>query len=165
VKILETFMLLHQYNYYDMRNTDEQLRLPASFTQFRASTVFFASETIVLLTICIIVHRMIFGHAFVSANIPNPATPSFIIGGLAYVLVMTYINNRILGSDRRIEHYKKIFDAWDKWKRRWWRFYTYAIMASIVAVFLIAIEADQTGLHPKKWIDDMTETIWSDLTK
>jgi hypothetical protein len=150
-KILETSMLLYQYLYYAIRDQDEQLWLPVSFTQFRAFGAFFAFETMMLLTVCVIVHRTIFGHTFVNANLPDPATPSFIIGGLAYVLVTTYINNKILGSDRRIEHYKKMFDSWDKWKRWRWSFYTYSILASIVAVLLLTIEADQNGPNPKNW--------------
>jgi len=38
-------------------------------------------------------------------------------------------------------------------------------MALIAAVFFAVCAADQNGLHPKKWIDDMTETIWSHLTE
>jgi hypothetical protein len=158
-------MLLYQFIYYMMRGWDEQLRLPAWVTRSKAYAVFFALELFLVLTVCLIVHRMIYGHAFVGTDLPDPYKPSSIIAIIAYTSVTYYINQKILGSDRQIEHYKKMFDAWDKWRRRRWRFYVTSIMLLIAAVFLIAIEADQFGLHPKKWIDDETESIWSHLTE
>ena len=136
-------MLLYQFIYYMMRGWDEQLRLPAWVTQSKAYAVFGALELFVQLTVCIIVHRMIFGHPFVGTDLPDlDKTPSIIMI-IAYGSVTYYINQRILGSDQRIEHYKKIFDSWDKWKRRRWRFYVTSIMISIAAAFLLTIEADQ----------------------
>jgi hypothetical protein len=164
-KILETSMLLYQFIYYMMRGWDGQLRLPAWVTQSKAIAAFGALELFVQLTVCLIVHRMIFGHAFVAANLPDLDKPSSIIVIIAYMSVTYYVNQKILGSDRRIEHYKKMFDSWDKWKRRRWRFYVSLIMISIGAGAVIVAEADQFGLHPKKWIDDMTESIWSHLTE
>lgn len=155
-KILETSMLLYQYSYYMMRVWDEKLRLPKLVTQTKIFAVYMVVELFGLLTVCIIVHRIIFGHTFVNANLPNPATLSFIIGAIAYILVTTYLNNKILGSDRRIEHYKKIFDAWDKWKHRRWSFYVSLIMILIFAVLFIADEVDhENHLNPKDWIDDI----------
>jgi hypothetical protein len=164
-KILETSMLLFQFIYYIVRGWDEQLRLPAWVTQSKTYVVFLALELFLMATVCLIVHRMIFGHAFVGADLPDLDKPSSIIVFIGCTSVTYYINQKILGSDRRIEHYKKIFDAWDKWKRRRWRFYVTSIMISVYAVFMIVAEADQFGLHPKKWIEDVSESIGSHLTE
>jgi hypothetical protein len=162
-KILETSMLLYQYLYYDMRYWDKQLGLPASFTKFKIPILVGVFETFILLTIYDFIDNIIFGHRIF--GLPIHEIPSSVIGACVYALVLCYVNQRILGPDRQIEHYKKIFDAWDKWKHRRWCFYTWAIMAVIAFVFFAVCAADQNGLHPKKWIDDMTETIWSHLTE
>jgi ABC-type spermidine/putrescine transport system permease subunit I len=94
---------------------------------------------------------MIYGHTFVNANLPDLDAPSSIIGYIVFCSVLYYINQKILGSDSRIEHYKKIFDSWDKWKRRRWRFYVTSIMISIYAVLMLVIEVDEDGLNPKNW--------------
>jgi hypothetical protein len=144
-------MLLFQYVYYMMRGWDEQLRLPAWITQSKAYVVFFALDLFLLATVCLIFHRMIFDHPFVYANLPDFDAPSTIIGAIAFACVLYYINQKILGSDKRIEHYKKIFDAWGKGKRMRWRFYVISIMVSIFAILMIVVEADQNGLNPKSW--------------
>ena len=134
-----------------MRGWDEQLRLPSWVTQSKAYVVYFALDLFAVFTVCIIVHRMIFGHAFVGADLPDPYNNSSIIVIIGYTYIVYYINKKILGSDRRIENYKKIFDAWDKGTRMRWRFYVISIMVSIFAVLMIVVEVDKNGLNPKSW--------------
>jgi len=84
-----------------MRGWDEQLRLPSWVTQSKAYVVYFALDLFAVFTVCIIVHRMIFGHAFVGADLPDPYNNSSIIVIIAYTSIVYYINKKILGSDRR----------------------------------------------------------------
>ena len=165
MKSLETAMLLYQYLYYTMRRWDVQLRLPASITQGRAIAVLMGLELFLFITVCLIVHHIISGHTFVGSDLPDLRDPVFITEFIAFFSVLYFINNRLLGSDRRMQHYEKIFEAWDKWKRRRWSFYTWGIMGVVFAVLWIVMEADENRIYPRNWIDDLAGTVWSDLTK
>jgi hypothetical protein len=57
----------------------------------------------------------------------------------------------MLGPDSRILHHKKIFDAWDKWKRLRWKVYLISIAVFSLAAFYLVGEITQNGLDPQNW--------------
>jgi hypothetical protein len=67
---------------------------------------------------------------------------------LAYMGAMYYINNRLIGPKERIEHYKKIFDSWDKWRQMRWKLYEIFIFASAFATAALASQASEKMLVP-----------------
>jgi hypothetical protein len=124
-----------------------------------------ALELFLFATVYLIVHHIISGHSFVGSDLPDLGNPVSMIEFIAFFSVLYFINNRLLGSDRRMHHYKEIFDTWDKWKHRRWNFYIWFIMGFIFAILWIVMEVDENRLYPQNWIDDLAGTVLGGLTK
>lgn len=150
MKLLEVFMFLYQYLYYVMREWDKQLGMPDWFTKSKFNFAILVFESWPLIAIYGLVSNIIFQRKMI---IPDCfLTPSGLIGLSLYTLVLWYINQRIIGGNKRIHHYKKIFDTWSKKKRGLWKLYIFSILALLFAiVYIVGVEIDQYGLSPKNW--------------
>jgi len=145
MKILEVLMLFYQYAYYLMRIWDKRAGMSASFTQFKAFSIFGSFQALALVTV----------YGFVYHTMPGPPihkiSSSTVVTAFAIGLVLCFMNQRIIGSENRIHHYKEIFDAWDKNKRTRWTIYVISIAVSTLVAFLLVAEISLYGLNLKKW--------------
>jgi hypothetical protein len=54
-------------------------------------------------------------------------------------MVVIMLNYWLLGPARRIEHYKRLFDGWDRKKHWRWRLYLIAILAVTIGIYLFTV--------------------------
>jgi hypothetical protein len=140
MKIMKISMQLYQYSYYLMREWDKRAGMPPWFTEYKTVVFLFAVETWTLFAVYSFVEYIIPGS-------PIRSMPSILIMFL-YALAMCYFNQRLLGSQSRIQHYQEIFDAWDKGKRARWTIYVIAIVVLTFGGFLLGAEANRKLLQP-----------------
>ena len=137
-------MLIYQYAYYLISEWDKRAGMPVLFTEIKALSLFSMFEVLALGTVYGFVYHVMLG-------LPIREIPSSIIGAFAIGLMLCYVNQRIIGSENRIRHYRKIFDAWDKNKHMRWTIYVISIAVSTLLAFLLVAETSLNGLNPKKW--------------
>jgi hypothetical protein len=149
MKVPETCRLLYQYSYYSMSESWGQLGISGSIVKNKFTAFICLLESCVLVAVYGLVSNIIFSHKII---IPDFLTPFPFIGLLVYAFALCHVNELMLGSERQIEHYKKIFDSWSKGKCLLWSFYTFLIATLLFAiVFAVVIEVDDYGLNPKNW--------------
>jgi len=139
MKLMRTVTLLYQYVYYWMLEIDRG-KLSEMTSKYKAFLVFLAVETWMLGAFYIIGARM-FGVGIHKIHLP-------IVVCLAYVFAMLYVNRWLLGYPKRTEHYKKILDGWDKWKRARWKLYVVFIAVSVFVLFMLVVQASRPMLRP-----------------
>ena len=132
---MKKLMLIYQYAYYAVRESDKRKELSVGFTKMRVNALVSVFESFLLMTIYGWIDIMHGPHLH---NLPTSVLIVF-----PYILVVFYINNRLLGSQERIQHYKTIFDGWDKRKRQRWAYFVASIVLLIFVSFFIVIEVSQ----------------------
>jgi hypothetical protein len=147
MKILEMLMLLCQYTYYLMCESNRRLGWSHRSAITRALVLLGLTETLVLATISLLIYRVIHGQRF--HNLPFPLFPA--IAAFAYGLVLFYINKRIIGGESRVRHYKAMFDAWNEGKHLRWKIMLISIAVLSLAAFFVTGEVTQNGPDPENW--------------
>ncbi len=129
-------MLIYQYAYFALRESDKRAGLSRGLTKIKAITLFIVFESFLFMTI--------YGWIDIMHGPPLHNLPTSFGIVFPYLLVLTYINTIILGSQEREQQYCKMFESWDNRKRQRWTCYIVAIVASIFVSFFILIEVSQS---------------------
>jgi hypothetical protein len=138
--ILRTLVLLYQFAYYSQIEWDKKSwngKLPASFSRGKALGMFAVVEMWGLLF-------------FFCISIPILGVPPhefFMPMGTVIFFALTYVNGWLLGPPERVEHYRRIFDAWDERKRNRWGIYCFLIAVSMLGAFLLLMASGKNRLH------------------
>jgi len=145
MKILETLMYIYQYTYYRMIEWDKYMwrgyskavkawMIPTDIKPpiFWSVTLMMVAMSLDFFITEIILHRPFY----------FPSHPIIFI--VAYILAVNYLNNLLLGPESRTEHYRNIFETWDKRKHIRWTFclILYAVL-SLAACFFAGMESDK----------------------
>ena len=126
MKIIRTLALLYQYVYYWMLEIDHGW-LPEITSRYKAYLVFSVLEMLGLGALYTFVARVVLGFPIKQVDIPVAMI-------VAFVFATFFVNRWLLGFPERVEHYRKIFDSWDKWRRVRWKLYVVMIAVLTVAM-------------------------------
>jgi polyferredoxin len=131
MNFLDALMYVFQYSYYRMIKWDEGLQKAMSTsgivsTKIKTLSVFGIAELCMVAAVYFFLNHQILAR-------PAPLAFSYVFLGVCG-LVMTFLNQLILGSEDRTKHYRQIFEKWDKKKQRRWSLYVSLILVlSLVA--------------------------------
>jgi hypothetical protein len=125
-------MLIYQYIYYAIRESDKSAGLSTIFTKSKAAALCAGVETFWLVTIWAWIDLM------GGRPLHKMPVPALLLA--LFIFVLWYINFRLLGPEGRIQRYKKHFDDWDERKRKRWNYYIASVVLLTLAASFIVIE-------------------------
>jgi hypothetical protein len=138
-------MRLYQYAYYWMIEGDKSSwggKLPEMTSMYKALLVFMIVEWWWIFGLYIFIVNVLLNTPIRPNNLEPTIT--LIIGGG----ILLYANRKLIGSKTRIDHYRKIFYGWDKWKHLRCKIYLILISISGFIMMLLAGEASRKMLVP-----------------
>ncbi len=74
-------------------------------------------------------------HTIIARPVYIPSKPVIVV----FVLALAFLTQSILGPESRVEHYRTIFNAWDKKKKMRWNLYLWMMALSSWALWIYAI--------------------------
>jgi uncharacterized membrane protein YeiB len=131
--IPNSVIFICQYVYYIARKGDVNAEMPPWFTNMKVVIFISATETLAFLVIYGLVDKII-----LASHTHKTSNPIWVL--VPFGVIMCYLNQKIIGNENRIQHYKRIFDVWDKNKKMLWTLFVIAIPISVFVAFLFLVK-------------------------
>ena len=133
-------MLLYQYAYYWMIEWDKwswKRRLAESTSMCRVLVVFSVIESFGLAAVYALIFNVILG---VDDSNYTPNAFLILVLLIFYSSCILLFNRWLLGPKERVEHYRKIFQTWDKQKLMRWKLYLIFISVLCILSFALLVK-------------------------
>jgi hypothetical protein len=148
MKIMRALMLVYQYAYYSLFESDKYLskktfglagtRSEAS-SRYKTICIFLILETVGLITLYDVVVHLILGIPVHTTRTPYP------ISIIVFLVILSKLTHLLVGHPQRTGYYRKIFDLWNKKKRLRWNICINFIQIMIIVVYYFVLTEIMKG--------------------